>query len=43
VIDAGLAAELVQTFLAAQFSGEERHRRRLAKIDAIEAEQRRRP
>jgi ribose 5-phosphate isomerase B len=43
VIDAGLAAELVKTFLAAQFSGEERHRRRLAKIDAIEAEQRRRP
>jgi RpiB/LacA/LacB family sugar-phosphate isomerase len=43
VIDAGLAVELVKTFLAAQFSGEERHRRRLAKIEAIEAEQRRRP
>jgi len=39
VIDAKLAAALVQTFLAAQFSGEERHRRRLAKIKAIEDEQ----
>ena len=43
VIDAGLATELVQTFLTAQFSGEERHRRRLAKIKAIEEEQGRRP
>jgi len=39
VIDGKLAAALVQTFLAAQFSGEERHRRRLAKIKAIEDEQ----
>jgi ribose 5-phosphate isomerase B len=39
VIDAKLAAALVQTFLAAQFNGEERHRRRLAKIKAIEDEQ----
>jgi ribose 5-phosphate isomerase B len=39
VIDAKLAAALVQTFLAAQFSDEERHRRRLAKIKAIEDEQ----
>lgn len=39
VIDAKLATALVQTFLAAQFSGEERHRRRLAKIKAIEDEQ----
>jgi len=39
VIDAKLAAALVQTFLAAHFSGEERHRRRLAKIKAIEDEQ----
>jgi ribose 5-phosphate isomerase B len=41
VIDAKLAAALVQAFLAAQFNGEERHRRRLAKIKAIEDEQRR--
>jgi ribose 5-phosphate isomerase B len=43
VIGGELAAELVQTFLAAQFSGEERHRRRLAKIRAIEDEQGRGP
>ena len=43
VIDAKLAAALVQAFLAAQFSGEERHRRRLAKIKAIEDEQGREP
>ena len=30
------AWELVQTFLAANFSGEERHRRRLAKVAALE-------
>jgi len=30
------AWELVQTFLAASFSGEERHRRRLAKVGALE-------
>jgi ribose 5-phosphate isomerase B len=36
VIDAPLAGELVRTFLEARFSGEERHRRRLAKIRAIE-------
>ena len=39
VIDAKLAAALVQAFLAAQFGGEERHRRRLTKIKAIEDEQ----
>ena len=33
---ADLARSLVETFLAATFSGEERHMRRLAKIDAIE-------
>jgi RpiB/LacA/LacB family sugar-phosphate isomerase len=37
VIGTALANELVQHFLQATFSGEERHRRRLAKVDAIEA------
>ncbi|HMK08873.1 MAG TPA: RpiB/LacA/LacB family sugar-phosphate isomerase, partial [Anaerolineales bacterium] len=41
VIDATLASQLVRTFLEARFSGEERHRRRLAKIQAIEDDQRR--
>jgi ribose 5-phosphate isomerase B len=36
VIGDGLALELIQTFLAARFSGAERHKRRLAKIQAIE-------
>jgi len=36
VIGAELARELTSTFLAAEFSGEERHRRRLAKVVAIE-------
>jgi ribose 5-phosphate isomerase B len=36
IIGPELARELVRTYLAAQFSGEERHRRRLAKVDAIE-------
>jgi len=36
VIGASLAAELVDTFLAARFSGAERHRRRLAKVDEVE-------
>ena len=36
VIGPALARTLVDTFLAAAFSGEERHLRRLAKIDAIE-------
>lgn len=31
-----LALDLVRAFLAAQFTGEERHRRRLAKIAALE-------
>src|SRR5579859_6649643 len=36
IIGPELARELVRAYLAAQFSGEERHRRRLAKVDAIE-------
>jgi ribose 5-phosphate isomerase B len=36
VIGASLAAELVNTFLRAQFSGAERHRRRLEKIAGFE-------
>ena len=36
VIGQALAWELVQTFLAARFSGGERHRRRLAKVAALE-------
>ena len=38
VIGPALASELVRTFLAASFSGLERHRRRLAKIAQFEAE-----
>ena len=37
VIGAALAAEIVHAFLAATFSGEERHQRRLNKILAIES------
>jgi ribose 5-phosphate isomerase B len=37
VIGIELAQELVRAFLGAKFSGEARHVRRLAKIDAIEA------
>jgi ribose 5-phosphate isomerase B len=36
VIGAELAADLVRDFLAARFSGAERHRRRLGKIAAME-------
>ncbi len=36
VVDSTLAWELLQTFLAAQFSGADRHRRRLNKVAAIE-------
>ena len=36
VVGHGLAWELVQTFLAARFSGAERHRRRLAKVADME-------
>jgi ribose 5-phosphate isomerase B len=38
VVGYALAWELVQTFIAARFSGVERHRRRLAKITALERE-----
>lgn len=40
VIGPELALDLVRTFLRAQFTGEERHRRRLAKIDALEQQAR---
>jgi RpiB/LacA/LacB family sugar-phosphate isomerase len=36
VIGTELARELVENFLGAQFNGEERHRRRLEKIKALE-------
>jgi ribose 5-phosphate isomerase B len=36
VIGAEVAAEIVTAFLAARFTGEERHVRRLAKVDEIE-------
>jgi len=38
VIGPALASECMRSFLGAQFTGEERHARRLAKIDAIERE-----
>src|SRR5688572_5401398 len=38
IIGTALASELVQAFLAAEYSGDERHERRLAKIAAIERE-----
>jgi len=38
VIGVELARSLVDAYLSAKFSGEERHRRRLGKIRAIEAE-----
>jgi ribose 5-phosphate isomerase B len=38
VIGPALAAEIVAAYALAEFTGEERHRRRLAKIAAIEAE-----
>ncbi len=36
IIGLELAKELVSAFLRAEFTGEERHRRRLAKIEALE-------
>jgi ribose 5-phosphate isomerase B len=38
VIGPALAAEVITSFLAAHFTGEERHVRRLGKINAIERE-----
>jgi ribose 5-phosphate isomerase B len=38
VIGAELAGELVRIFVPASFSGEERHRRRLEKVTALESE-----
>jgi ribose 5-phosphate isomerase B len=37
VVGAELAKDLVRSFLAARYTGEERHARRLAKVRAIEA------
>ena len=37
VVGPMLAEELIKTFLAARFSGAERHERRLAKVAALEA------
>ncbi|NIO72719.1 MAG: ribose 5-phosphate isomerase B [Anaerolineae bacterium] len=39
VIGVALALELVQAFVSATFSGEERHRRRLAKVAEMEMDQ----
>ena len=36
VVGTALAEDLVRTFLAARFTNEERHRRRLAKVQALE-------
>lgn len=36
VIGSALALELIKTFLTARFSGAIRHRRRLAKVQAVE-------
>jgi ribose 5-phosphate isomerase B len=36
VVGPALAGELLRAFLAARFSGEERHRRRLEKVKALE-------
>jgi RpiB/LacA/LacB family sugar-phosphate isomerase len=40
VVGSKLALELIQSFLKARFTGEVRHRRRLAKIDQIERNER---
>lgn len=36
VVGIELALEIVRSFVAARFTGEERHRRRLAKVEAME-------
>ena len=38
VIGPALAADIIRAYLAAEFTGEDRHKRRLAKIDGIERE-----
>jgi ribose 5-phosphate isomerase B len=38
VIGPALASDVLRTYVAARFTGEERHRRRLGKIEAIERE-----
>ena len=38
IIGSEMAADLIRAFLAAQFSGEPRHERRLKKIEEMEAE-----
>jgi ribose 5-phosphate isomerase B len=40
VIGSALALELIQTFLVAHFRGEERHNRRLSKVQALENQDR---
>ncbi len=37
VVGGAVAAELVKAFVGAKFTGEERHKRRLEKVNAIEA------
>jgi RpiB/LacA/LacB family sugar-phosphate isomerase len=37
VIGGALAGDIVKSFLDARFSGEDRHRRRLAKVNALES------
>jgi ribose 5-phosphate isomerase B len=38
VIGPALAADIIKAYLAAEFTGDDRHQRRLAKIDGIERE-----
>jgi ribose 5-phosphate isomerase B len=38
VVGPQLAADIIKAYLAAEFTGEDRHKRRLAKIDGIERE-----
>ncbi|HKG98872.1 MAG TPA: ribose 5-phosphate isomerase B [Pyrinomonadaceae bacterium] len=42
VVGVELALEIVRAFVSARFTGEERHRRRLAKVEAMEAADERR-
>lgn len=43
VVGIEVAREVVRAFLGARFSGADRHRRRLSKVEALEAEYLRRP